>query len=225
MNSFFKKTKKSNKVGEKMRESFVFYKNFYETIKILPKRQFSIMIEAIVEYGLYNKLPNNLSLTLQALFKNFKDSIDKAQRRYDASVENGKCGGAPKGNKNAKKLVEKQPKSTQNNLEQPKLTENNLNEDDNENVNDNESEDENMLGCFSPTLAEIISYAKSELKIEDKEYCEKFYNHYSGIGWVNGSGRPIVDWQSVFKNWIKKDKKSSKNKVSQVGSTKGLPKL
>lgn len=75
---------------------------------------------------------------------------------------------------------------------------------------------------FPPTLTQILSYA-SELGIEDKDYCEKFYNHYSGIGWVNGSGQEIVDWQSVFKNWLKKDKNEKDDIRYQVGSTKGLP--
>lgn len=78
---------------------------------------------------------------------------------------------------------------------------------------------------FPPTLNEIISYSLNELKFDDKNYCEKFYNHYQGIGWINGAGQKIIDWQSVFKNWIKRDKKESQSSTYEVGSTKGLPEL
>lgn len=56
----------------------------------------------------------------------------------------------------------------------------------------------------TPTLDEILNYS-FELNVNDKEYCEKFYNHYEGIGWVNGAGQKIKNWKLVFKNWIKKD--------------------
>ena len=39
----------------------------------------------------------------------------------------------------------------------------------------------------------------------DLEYCENFFDHYEGVGWINGSGQRIKNWKSVFKNWCKKD--------------------
>ena len=44
----------------------------------------------------------------------------------------------------------------------------------------------------------------------DKKYCEKFYNHYESIGWVNGTGREIKNWKLIFNNWLEKDKKNMK---------------
>ncbi len=93
-----------------------------------------------------------------------------------------------------------------------------------------EKEEENTEApsSFPPTLSEIISYASNEMKLDNQDYCEKFYNHYSGIGWVNGTGQEIIDWKSVFKNWIKKDKKEKADQeetIPQVGSTKGLQEL
>jgi hypothetical protein len=51
-----------------------------------------------------------------------KATIDNSMKRYNTSIENGKKGGAPKGNNNAKKQPEttqEQPETTQ---EQPKTT-------------------------------------------------------------------------------------------------------
>ena len=76
------------------------------------------------------------------------------------------------------------------------------------NKNKKNSESENSLNCdfVAPTLADILSYS-NEFQIDDEEYCEKFYNHYESIGWVNGSGQEIKNWKLVFQNWLKKDNK------------------
>lgn len=107
-----------------MRESFVFYASFYEAIKELPEDTQLELYGALCEYSFNDNLPE-LSPVAKAVFTVMRPNIDKAAARYRASVENGRKGGAPKGNSNARK----QPK---NNLKQPR---NNLNVDDN--VNDN----------------------------------------------------------------------------------------
>ena len=75
------------------------------------------------------------------------------------------------------------------------------------NINKSER-DQSFTPTASPTLAEIYNYACS-LDINDKDYCEKFYNHYESIGWVNGTGREIKNWKLVFNNWLKKDNKQN----------------
>ena len=86
----------------------------------------------------------------------------------------------------------------------------------NNNININKSErDQSFTPTASPTLAEIYNYACS-LDINDKDYCEKFYNHYESIGWVNGTGREIKNWKLVFNNWLKKDnKQNDRREISQ----------
>lgn len=72
----------------------------------------------------------------------------------------------------------------------------------------NVSDENSSLECdfVAPTLTEIFDYSKS-LNLNDKEYCERFFNHYESIGWVNGTGQEIKNWKLVFSNWLKKDKK------------------
>lgn len=60
-----------------------------------------------------------------------------------------------------------------------------------------------------PTLTDIISYSEY-LGISDKGYCEKFYNHYESIGWVDKNGNKIKNWKLKFKYWIEEDKKNKK---------------
>ena len=126
------------------RESFVFYNSFLEGIETLstPEEKWEAT-KAILYYGLkdidkppegYAKIPYIMA----------KPQIEANNKRY----ENGKKGGAPKGNKNAQKrekenqkitvgCFEKQPK---NNQKQPNVNDNvNVNENDNVNVNDNKN--------------------------------------------------------------------------------------
>lgn len=109
-----------------MKDSFIFYRSFYESIKNLDKDIQIEIYNAICEYSLNDK-QMELSPIANAIFTLIKPNIDNATKRYNASVENGKKGGRPKKNENLKKPNE--------NLKKPN---NNLNETQskpNENLN------------------------------------------------------------------------------------------
>ena len=124
-----------------MRESIVFYRSYYEAIKELPIEQQIKIYEAIFEFGFYG---NELKTTgiEKVVFNLIKPTLNSSVSRYSASVENGRKGGAPKGNTNAKK----QPKNNlENNLEQPKNNLNyNYNYNDTYTYNDTYNENENV---------------------------------------------------------------------------------
>lgn len=101
-------------------------KNTFRAIKSLTNTTINIekyMNDCIEDYQLF-KLENN---------KFFSNSLLKRMEEYDhkkaISRENGRKGGAPKGNQNAKKSKEDNQETTQNNqqvdFEQPKTTQNN----------------------------------------------------------------------------------------------------
>lgn len=81
--------------------------------------------------------------------------------------------------------------------------------------NNSESELSQECDYIAPTLAEILSYS-SEIEVNDEEFCERFFNHYESIGWVNGTGQEIKNWKLVFKNWCKKDGVINKKKKDDV---------
>ena len=69
----------------------------------------------------------------------------------------------------------------------------------------------------TPTLNDIKIYG-AEQNI-DSEYCERFFNYYESIGWVNGIGQQIKNWKLVFKNWVAKDNmQASSNELQKIGS-------
>ena len=89
-------------------EHFVFFKNYYEIIKYLNNEDRLLIIDAILEYMFEDKEPVLEGLNL-GIWNNIKMVLDKSKTK----IMNGKKGGAPKGNSNAKKTTKKQPKNNQ----------------------------------------------------------------------------------------------------------------
>jgi hypothetical protein len=148
---------------------------------------------AVLDYGLDDIEPSNLQACENALFIMMKPLIDKSKARYKARCENGKKGGAPKGNENAKK------KTTENNRKQAKTTENNLN--DNDNYNDNYNENYNDLYNNTNVLFAESDYSNlpplmlndgSRYYIPNKDI-EQYKQLYSAID-VEQQLRNMVGW-------------------------------
>ena len=108
------------------RESFIFYKSFYDSIKELAPEEQVQIYDAIFKYQFEAK-----EIELKGICKSIFTLIIPQLKANNKSYLNGLKGGAPKGNQNATK---KQPK---NNLDSTKKQPNeNENENENENVND-----------------------------------------------------------------------------------------
>ena len=118
-----------------MRESFVFYRSFYESIKLLPKKYQLQCFDALCNYALNDVPLEKLPGTVEAILKSFKPQVDANNRKY----ENGCKGGRPKNNQD-----ETKPKPNKNQDEtKPKR---NDNYNDNDNVNANANDNDNALG-------------------------------------------------------------------------------
>ena len=117
-----------------MNESFVFYKSYHEAIQCLPEELQLDAYKAICEYAITGIEPEGCNTIVKAIFKMAKPTVNSNLARK----ENGKLGGAPKGNQNARKQPkqpmvdnEKQPKNNHRLfLKQP---------NENETVNENET--------------------------------------------------------------------------------------
>lgn len=147
-----------------MRESFVFYRSFYDAISHLPPDIQNEVYNAIFRYSFYGEDPE-IDGTAKAIFTLIKPNIDAATQRYAASVENGKKGGAPKGNQNAKKQPKNNLKQPNNNLtETQEKPNNNLNDNVNDNDNVNVNKDDNcssaensVIQTFESELGRLLS--------------------------------------------------------------------
>ena len=209
------------------KKGFLLLNNQIEIIETLTDEQAGQLLKAFYDYNLGKEIKlNGLMLTV---FSNFKIVFDENEQKYQETCEKNK-----KNIENYWKRVKEQNtneydriQSNTSEYERKRMntmatnininknintninTNTNTNESklNNNNININKSErDQSFTPTASPTLAEIYNYACS-LDINDKDYCERFYNHYESIGWVNGTGREIKNWKLVFNNWLKKDNK------------------
>ena len=71
------------------RESFIFYKSFYDAVKDLQKDIKLEVLTAIIEYALCGKEPENLKPVAKGMFVLVKPNLDVNLKRY----VNGKKGG------------------------------------------------------------------------------------------------------------------------------------
>lgn len=118
-----------------MRDSFIFYRSFYEAIKDLPRDIQGEIYTAIMEYSLYGNETENLKPIARSIFTLIKPQIDVNNKRF----ENGSKGGRPKKSDVETfphdKQVETKRKPNENQTETK--VEPNVNVNDNVNVNNN----------------------------------------------------------------------------------------
>lgn len=137
-----------------MRDSFIFYKSFMDSIEKIPQTKYKyLLLESIIKVGLFSeesmeKLESFCVETEQKLSKNYavlaiflsiKPQLIANYKKYIngcKGAEKGALGGAPHGNKNAQKTTPKQPPMKMNNVNvECRMKMNNVNENVNENDN------------------------------------------------------------------------------------------
>jgi len=102
------------------RDSFVFYRSFYEATRDLPRDVQGEVYTAVMEYGLYGITTENLKPVARCIFTLIKPQIDA----NNAKRNNGLKGGRPLKNK-----TEQKPDNNQNETKQePNVNVNDLKE-------------------------------------------------------------------------------------------------
>ena len=92
-------------IAQKERQSFTFYLSFYKSIKELKNRDRLAIYDAIVEYSLLGKEPDDLSPISQLVWNLVVPILSKSRIGFLNGVKGGQygeLGGAPKGNGNAR---------------------------------------------------------------------------------------------------------------------------
>lgn len=185
-----------------MKDSFVFFRSFFEAIECLEDdREKAAAYKAVVSYAL-DGTEDWQKGAVQAIMMMAKPTLDYSRRQY----ENGLKGGRPK---------KTQTKPTQNPTEtQLKPNHNpyqnqNQDKDKNQDVSVNEERGPGETpGGHTPTAAQVTEYAKS---IGYRIDAQGFVDKYAATGWTLG-GAPIRDWKALVRRWKKQDEKT-KDKV------------
>ena len=72
------------------RDSFIFYKSFYEAIRGLPDNIRLEVFTAITEYSLYGKQPGDLKPFARGMFLLIKPNLDANVKRYENGMKGGR---------------------------------------------------------------------------------------------------------------------------------------
>ena len=174
------------------KKGFILLNNQIETIETLTDEQAGQLLKAFYYYNTGREV--KLKGLMKTVFNNFKVVFDENEQKYQEKCEKNK-----QNIENYWKKV-KEEQSNTNEYERKRMNTmaTNINKNINKNINTNlntninennkninnniKSERENNIDTptASPTLDDIFSYSISK-GIEDKNYCEKFYNHYESI--------------------------------------------
>lgn len=136
-----------------MRESFVFYRSFYDAIKDLPRDVQGEIYTAIMEYSLYGKETENLKPIARSVFTLMKPQIDVNNKRF----ENGKKGGRPKGEDKPSSNQSKTNEKPNNNQNETKAEPN-----VNDNANVNANKDNTPNGALKKDAAKAATLKRKE---------------------------------------------------------------
>ena len=160
-----------------MRDSFIFYRSFYEAIKDLPRDIQGEIYTAIMEYSLYGKETDNLKPVARSIFTLIKPQIDVNNKRF----ENGSKGGRPPKNENQDETKQK----TNNNQNETKTK---PNKNVNDNNNDNEEKETSPIGEAKKNAAKAAALSRKDVFYSslvafvptyDKEMIRAFFNYWS----------------------------------------------
>lgn len=205
--------------GKNQRAGFTFYRSFRDAVELTDKDDQLVLYKAIADYALDGIEPDISAfgalgrLCWTAISPNIKSGLK--------NFHNGCAGGAPKGNKNARKTTLEQPQdgpkfNPETTEKQPKFNRKTSNTfiDENENgdVNGNVDEKGDCKGnadkprkvatkFVAPSLEEVRSYI-SEKGFTDIDP-ETFIDHYTANGWKVGK-TPMKDWKAAIRNWNRK---------------------
>lgn len=88
------------------KKSMLVYYDILPQLELLTDEQAGELFKVMLKYDAYGENPIGLDGLTLMMFVGIKQTLDRDMKKYKASVENGKKGGAPKGNSNARKQKE-----------------------------------------------------------------------------------------------------------------------
>ena len=168
--------------SQNKRDSFIFYRSFYDASKCLKTEEKAQLFDAICSYALDEKV-EQLDGMAYGMFQLVKPQLDANRKRFN--------NGYIKKQKGSKS--EAKAKQTKSKIEA------NVNVNVNPNVNENlnlESKSKSKL-FIKPTIDEIKNYC---LERKNNVNAESFSNYYEARGWKL-KGIQMKDWKACVRTW------------------------
>lgn len=165
-------------------EYFCCYHSYLKKCEKLSDQEVGRLFRSLLLYSETGETPE-LSGRESIAFDFIADDIDRAKKNYEEkckkNAENGKSGGRPKKQSQAKKA---------NGFSE---SEKSQNKDENKSKKENKKKN-----IYIPTLDDVIEYATSRGRID---LAEKFFDYYNAGEWHDKDGRPVLNWKQKFITW------------------------
>ena len=219
----------------------VYYRSFRESLRELPPDLYKVVSETIFDYAFEGIAPGpDSNAVAKALFIAIKPVIDNAHNRYDACVENGRKGGAPKGSRNnpSGKAIQPNQRPNQYHNQEPNLYKD-------KDVDKDKDIDIDSKGDFKGESATAVSpdavapsSADEPRKVAAKrtafaapspenlktyfstiggteQDADTFFDYFEANGWRTGKN-PIKDWKAAARNWMRRKSEFSNATTKQM---------
>ena len=218
------------------RDTMVYYRSFRESLRELPPDLYKVVSETIFDYAFEGIAPGpDSNAVAKALFIAIKPVIDNAHNRYDACVENGRKGGAPKGSRNnpSGKAIQPNQRPNQYPNQEPNLYKDKDVDKDKDieskggaggsgksnvgNTPKGTSADKprkvatKRAAFVAPSLEMVKDYFLTIKGANTDSEC--FYDYFTANGWRTGKN-PIKDWKAAARNWMRR--KSEFSNMTQI---------
>ena len=170
----------------------------------IAERDRNKVVAAYLDYIVYGKEPRGLTKIGRMLFEFLRSTADDWKKDK---------GGAPIGNKNAKKkTTDNQPVVSENNqpvvlkTEQPPLYTKTEAKTNTKTKTEGEPPISPQGGVAAPSLEQAEEFARAEgLRTNVK----KFYWYWSARSWMT-NGEPVRDWKALLCSWASRDREEEK---------------
>ena len=177
------------------RDSFIFYRSFYEAISELPKENQADTYDAIMQYAL-NQKEIELTGISKAIFSLVKPQLDANYKKY----ENGK---QKKSKKEAKvKQNESKAETNVNDNENVNVNEN-VNDNDNDNVGDSCVDGlQEVIDFYSNNIGFLNPYGLKILESYVEDMSSELVVYAMQIA-VENNKKTISYIKAILNNWAK----------------------
>ena len=181
-------------MSEKIRDSFIFYRSFFQSTKRLSKEDKAELFEAICSYALDGELIE-LSAIPDAIFSVIQPNLDANRRRW----ENG-CKDKKKPSKDEAEEEQKISKDEASDKQTISKSEGNKDKDKDVNVNKDEKSKSKIF--VPPSLQQIQDYCTER---KNSVSAVKFFDYYTAGNWKDAKGNPVKNWKQKLLSWEGRD--------------------
>ena len=177
------------------RDSFIFWREWYESVLKMPQKEAYKVFIAVCELSL-NGNDTSLDGWAGSVFDNMRKSIQVSNKRAKA----GSISGYTQGSKLNQNDIKSKSNDNQNDIKQETISiSNSISISKRKNIKKEK---------FVPPTREAVKayFAEKGFTIDP----DVFFDYFNESGWIDSNGKPVQNWKQKAITWQSKDGKKKK---------------